>query len=335
MLKVGLVGLGKMGISHLSIFNSHPLAEVVAVADTSNFITGALGKVTNFKFYKNHKSMLSDCKLDCIVIATPTITHNEIVTESIEKGIHVFVEKPFTLKPSVGKELVKLAENKRIVNQVGYHNKFVATFSKVKDLLKNSVIGKIYSINGEAYGPVVLKKKNTTWRSKKTEGGGCLHDYASHVIDLMNYYIGIPERVGGVIKQKAFSGNVEDVVFASFYYKEGIAGQISVNWSDPTYRKMSTTITIRGDEGKIVVDRQECKIYLQRERRDLNLLEGWNILYTTDVTKPVWFYLRGEEYSSQIDYFISCILGKKETGLNSFRSALDTDLILEKIENQK
>ena len=68
---------------------------------------------------------------------------------------------------------------------------------------------------------------------------------------------------------------------------------------------MSTKITLWGTAGRIVVDRQECQVYL---RENAAIPEGygpgWNVKYTTELTEPVWFYVRGEEYSAELDYFV-------------------------------
>ena len=103
-----------------------------------------------------------------------------------------------------------------------------------------------------------------------------------------------------------------------------------MNWSDESYRKMSTKITIWGTNGRIYADRQECQAYL----RDTATLPagyqaGWNVRYTTDLTEPVWFYVRGEEYSAQLDYFVRAIEGKRASdNVNSFASALMTDKVI-------
>lgn len=230
--------------------------------------------------------------------------------------------------------MVDAAQAKQVVNQVGFHNKFIGAFRKVKEFVDAGLIGEIYHICGEAYGPVVLKAKGKTWRTKKSEGGGCLHDYASHVIDLMNYYVGPPNGVAGTVLQKIFSRDVEDAVFSTLYYPDGLTGRLSVNWSEETYRKMSTLITLQGKKGKIIVHRQECKVYLKEPSSRFNLEDGWNVLYTTELTEPVWFYLRGEEYSAQIDYFVNCIKSNRISGnLNSFQSALQTDTVIDMLIN--
>lgn len=330
MINAAVIGLGKMGISHYSIINTHPEVQVVGACDSSGFVTSGMSKVNEVKYFNDYKKMIEACELDCVVVATPTSSHEKIVGECLARGLHVFVEKPFCLKKQEGLVMVASSKEKKVVNQVGYHNKFVATFSKVKEFLNHGIIGDVYHISGEAYGPVVLKSKGMTWRTQKSEGGGCLHDYASHVIDLMNYYVGCPIAVGGTVMQKIFSKEVEDAVYSTFYYPKGLTGRLSVNWSEETYRKMSTMITLYGKKGKIIVDRQECKVYLKEDNKELKLEKGWNILYTTELTKPVWFYLRGEEYSSQIDYFIQSIkMNRISNAINSFESAFQTDSVID------
>ena len=53
--------------------------------------------------------------------------------------------------------------------------------------------------------------------------------------------------------------------------------------------------------------------------------------YTTDLTEPVWYYLRGEEYSAQIDHFVQSVKTGRTAGKNTFRSALETDRVVDMI----
>jgi len=331
MINAAIIGLGKMGISHCSIINAHPLLNLVAVCDTSNLVLEAFNKYTNVKVYSDYKKMLNENKLDCLFVATPTKFHSEMVLDAFEKNIHVFCEKPFSLRTEEGKKMVTIAASKKLVNQVGYHNRFIGTFNYFKELVEKGVVGKIYHFTGEAYGPVVVKKKGGTWRSKSSEGGGCLFDYASHVINLIEYILGDISRVDGTNLKSVFSADVEDAVYSSVYLKSDLSGLLSVNWSDETYRKMSTQISVIGTEGKIIADAQEIKIYLKKENKALGLEKGWNMKYVTDLTPQVDFYLRGEEYSSQIDYFANQIKDSNLNNKNSFESAYKTDLVIEQI----
>ena len=88
-------------------------------------------------------------------------------------------------------------------------------------------------------------------------------------------------------------------------------------------------MTIWGTNGRIYADRQECQAYLRDARIPAGYQQGWNVRYTTDLTETVWFYLRGEEYSAQLDYFVRCIEGKcANDNVNSFESAMITDHVI-------
>jgi predicted dehydrogenase len=327
MLRVGIIGLGKMGLSHQSMVNVHPDLKLVAVCDTSTYMLEVLSKYTGVKTYSSYQHMLAKEQLDCVFVATPSKYHLDIVTAALERDLHVFCEKPFGLDPNVAYHLADIAERKSRINQVGYHYRFVGAFNEARRLLDHQLIGKVHHIRAEAYGPVVLRPKGSTWRSQKSEGGGCLFDYACHAIDLVNYLVGCPVGVSGTVLNNVFSSDVDDEIYSTFYFADGAKGQLATNWSDESFRKMSVKLSLWGTKGRINVDRQEIQIYLRTVEQPFeDLKSGWNVRYTTELTKPVWFYVRGEEYSAQIDHFVQCI--KTNTApISTFRSATDTSLV--------
>lgn len=333
MVKVALIGAGKMGISHLSILGAHPNVEVVGVSDTSKMVIDVFNKYSSFPCFSDYEDMLGKTKPEAVFVAVPTKYHASMVKRVLENGKHVFAEKPLCLTPEEGKQLVDIAKRNNLVNQVGYHNKFIGTFKEVKKILDEGWLGDIFHFAGESYGPVVIKAKQETWRSDPLEGGGCLMDYASHVIDLINYILGPISKVNGSILKSFYSKNVEDSVFSLLELSSKVSGVLSVNWSDETYRKMSTSLTILGSKGKIISDANELKVYFKNAETPSGYSKGWNVKYITDLTEPVEFYLRGEEYSSQIDYFIDAVQGKVPNSINNFESAWHTDKVISLIKN--
>lgn len=331
MLKAGIIGLGKMGISHAGIVGAHPDVDLIAICDTSSLILDTFKKYSKTRPYSDYKKMLDEENLDFVVIATPTKLHYPMVKYALEKGVHVFCEKPFSLHSIEGEELVKIATSKSLVNQVGYHNHFIGTFRELKRLISSGILGEIVNFSGEAYGPVVTKEKGSTWRSKPEEGGGCLFDYASHVLNLIQEVLGRPNEVLGGILKSIYSNGVEDAVYTLMTLENNISGSLLVNWSDETYRKMSTSLTIQGKNGKIICDATEVKIYLKEANQKEGLDKGWTTKYITDLAIPVNFYLRGEEYSAQIDYFVQNVLDKTQPTLNTFEQGLYTDKVIEMI----
>ena len=335
MIRTAMVGLGKMGLSHLAILRAHPSLEMVAGCDSTAYLTDILTKYSGLKCHDNFDRMLEQEKLDALVVATPSKLHASMVRKALERGLHVFCEKPFVLDVAEGEPLAALAEAKGLVNQVGYHYRFVGAFIEAQRIVESGALGTVHHVRAEAYGPVVLRPKGGTWRSAKSEGGGALYDYACHAIDLVNFVVGTPASVDGVVRRGVFSQDVDDEIYCTLRYADGASGQLSVNWSDESFRKMSTRISVWGTNGRLTADRQECQIYLREPHAALpGAPKGWTIRYTTDLTEEVWYYLRGEEYSAQIDYFARSIEAGRTNGQNTFRSALDADRVVSMIMGQ-
>jgi scyllo-inositol 2-dehydrogenase (NADP+) len=324
VIRVGVVGLGKMGLSHMSIIRPHPEVELVAVCDSTGYLLDVLEKYTGVQTFSDYDAMIRNAALDAVIIATPTHMHAAMVRTALESGLHVFCEKPFVLDPAEGDLLAAMAESRGLVTQVGYHNRFVGSFQEVKRLLDAAAIGEIVGGLAEAYGPVVLKPAGYSWRSRLSTGGGCLYDYAAHPLDLMSWYLGAPVEVRGTVAS-IFSREIDDMVTATLNY-ERASVQLNVNWSDESQRKMTTRITLWGTEGRIFVDRQEVQVFLRENARPpTGYTTGWNVRYTTELMPAPYFFVRGEEYSGQLDAFVRRIQTGSVTGENDFRSATRTD----------
>lgn len=330
-INLGIIGIGRMGITHYSIINSHPDVHIKAVAETSSLILSLIEKyIKGIGTYKDYKDLLSHEKLDAIIICTPPKLHYAIALEAAKRNIHVFCEKPYTTKKTLGLELAELFELKGLVNQVGYVNRFNDVFKKIREYLDLKVIGNVIRFKSEMYSRTITKtEEGSTWRDSHENGGGALFEVASHAIDLIIFMIGKPDKITGSSLTKIYSKNVEDTVIATLLYKNGISGTLNVNWSDESFRKPTNKIEIFGTEGKILADQHGLKIYCKKELPNLNLKEGWNTLYITDVFNPVPFYVRGNEFTNELYHFIECIKNKELKNRCSFREAAGT---LEEIE---
>ena len=336
MIRTAMVGLGKMGLSHLAILRAHPQIDLVAGCDASAYLTDILAKYAGLTCHADFDRLLEQETLDALVVATPSKLHASMVEKALDRGLHVFCEKPFVLDVADGERLVALADAKGLVTQVGYHYRFVGAFKEAARIVGSGALGTVHHVRAEAYGPVVLRAKGGTWRSAKSEGGGALYDYACHAIDLVNFVVGMPAAVDGVVRHGVYSQDVEDEIYCTLRYADGASGQLCVNWSDESFRKMSTKISVWGTNGRLTADRQECQVYLREPRPELlpGVGKGWTIRYTTDLTDEVWYYLRGEEYSAQIDYFAQSIAQRRTDGENTFRSALAADRVVSMIVGQ-
>jgi predicted dehydrogenase len=144
--------------------------------------------------------------------------------------------------------------------------------------------------------------------------------------------LGAPETCLGAALTRQFSAEVEDQAHALLRFGDGVVGQICVNWSDPSVRKMTTKLSLWGQAGKLYVDRTELHLFLTGNApAPPGYRHGWTVRHITDLTEPVSFYLRGEEYSAQLEAFGRAIAGE-ERQRSDFASAAATDLTIDLIE---
>jgi predicted dehydrogenase len=332
-INLGVIGAGRMGITHFSIINSHPQVDIKSIADPSGLVLSLMKKyIHGLSIYKDYKQMLEAEQLHAVLVCTPPNHHYQIVKVCGDKGIHVFVEKPFTLNYQHASELAVLFKKSNLINQVGYVNRFNDVFIKTKELLNKNIIGKIIRFRSEMFSCTVLKSDESSgWRSARVKGGGAVFEMAAHAIDLVNYLIGNPDKIVGSSLNSIYSKNVEDAVSSTFLYKDGTTGTIYINWSDESYRKPTNKLEIFGFSGKIIADQHSIKIYLKEPNKEYNLRKGWNTLYITDIFKPVPFYVRGNEFSRQLYHFADCILNNDLKNECSFEEGSKTLKVIESI----
>lgn len=331
VLNGGVIGFGRMGITHFSILNTHPSVKFSAICDSSRAMLKVVGKHLKLRTYSDYQKMVDDAGFDFVVISTPTGQHAEQVQYCLNRNIHVFVEKPFTLGPTQSQEVLEILAVRPVVNQVGYVNRYNEVFALVREMVREGDLGDLFSFKVEIHSPTVLKGQSSGWREKRSEGGGCLYDMAAHGIDLVNFIIGPPHDVTGSVLRSIHSLGVEDTVSSTLLYADGLFGNLFVNWSDPSCRKPTYKIDIFGKAGRAIADQHAVKVFFREEPERDGFNRDWNVRYITDIVEPVRFYLRGYEFTRQLDSFVDDILTSRGANRSSFVDAAQTDEVIRMI----
>ena len=94
-INLGIIGMGRMGITHYSIINSYPNVKIESVADPSILVSTMMNKYLKVKVYKDYNTMFEKNCPDAVLVCTPPNLHFPIIKMAAEKGVHVFAEKPF------------------------------------------------------------------------------------------------------------------------------------------------------------------------------------------------------------------------------------------------
>lgn len=192
MLKVGIIGSGFGLYGLLPAFNSTPGCEVLAICGKKNErLVSYCKKIGLKKIYTNWKTMLDKEELQILALAVPPQVQYEIAKVAIKKGLHIFAEKPLTVTLSQAKELLTLAEKKKIVHAVDFIFPEIKTWKKVKKMIDKKVYGNLEEINSNwdflSYG---IKYKKSSWKTDPKMGGGALSFYFSHCLYYLEYFGG-------------------------------------------------------------------------------------------------------------------------------------------------
>lgn len=332
-VRVGIIGMGRMGLTHYSIINTHPAVEMTAIADTQSMMLNMIKKyLPQVQMFGDYKDLLQSGLVDAVIVCTPSSMHYDVCKMACENGINVFCEKPFTTSPAQAKELAEMFEQKGLVNQVGYVYRFDAVFGKVKEMLEKQLIGKVVHTNVQFLSSTISKMQpEKGWRSKRENGGGATYEMGSHVIDLMEFFFGKPQRIVGTMMNQVYSEAVEDIADAQLIYEGGISANIHVNWSDYTYRKPMLKLDIHGTKGKIQADLYGYKVYLREENKATGQPEGWTSVPMNMIPDPCPFYVRGTSFTKQLYEFADAILAGRRSKGCSFRAATDTQEVIHTI----
>jgi predicted dehydrogenase len=135
MLKVGVLGAGHLGKIHLRLLKQSDKYELVGFYDPSKENAKNVVKEFGYTAFETIEALID--AVDVVDIVTPTLSHFDCAKKSIEKGRHIFIEKPITKTVSEAEALKKLAKENNIKGQVGHVERFNPAFTAVKDKIES------------------------------------------------------------------------------------------------------------------------------------------------------------------------------------------------------
>ena len=133
MIKVGIVGVGHLGEIHLKLILSSTHFDLIGFYETNKEKADLISKKYQVNFFNSLKALSEN--IQAVIICTPTIHHHKTATFFLENNIHVFVEKPITTNLKEASELIQIAQNNKLVGQVGHVERFNGAFTEVENLL--------------------------------------------------------------------------------------------------------------------------------------------------------------------------------------------------------
>jgi predicted dehydrogenase len=306
MITINCLGIGHWGPNLVKNFATHPETRIGAVCDISQerlaLVQRNIPAISRLS--TDPLATIQDAEADAIVIATPVETHYELTKAALEAGKHVLVEKPLCRSAAQAQELIALAKASGKLLCVGHVFLFNNAVRGVRNLIRSGELGRIRYISATRtnLGPF-RRDVNALW------------DLASHDLSIFDYWLGAEPESVAAHGSCFLTPGIEDVVFASLQYPNGVLAAVHASWLNPLKVR---EITVVGEREMVVFD-------------DMNLTEPLRIYHkSVEVERePVYSDSFGsfrmqvrngdiivpnvsgpEPLSAECNHFVDCLLGR-------------------------
>jgi predicted dehydrogenase len=264
-IRVGLIGLGSISYAHEAGYSEMSNdCEIVALCDINEEeVNNRIGMYPNAKAYASYKDLLADPHVDMVDIIVPHVLHHEIAKDALEKRKHVLVEKPITVRSDQGRELIDLAKSKEVKFSVAENTAFVTAYLKAEEILKQGILGNIWSVRTLIAGSEVYRIMDPALWHGKSPYGGVILDSSVHNFYLFKWLFGGVRDVIGFASKLVPEGEVEDNGLILGHLANGAEFQLNTSC---TYEiPWTERVEIYGSKGGLIIDQLAnpvCKYYL-------------------------------------------------------------------------
>lgn len=247
-VKVAVVGVGYWGKN--LVRNFYELGALAALCDADKSVEATCKRsYEGVRFCTEFRDVLSDPSIDAVALATPAVTHYEMVKTALEAGKDVLVEKPLAIDVKHGEELEKLAESERRILMVGHILRYHPAILKLQKLIQDGALGKInYLYSNRLNIGKIRTEENILW------------SFAPHDISVMLSLLNeMPTRVtckGGAYLNR----DIPDVTLSHFDFPSGVQAHIFVSWLHPI--KEQRLVVVGSDKMAVFDDTAKHKLVL-------------------------------------------------------------------------
>jgi predicted dehydrogenase len=217
-LKVGIAGYGIVGNRRRQFIDQHPAMTTVAVCDQK--YPDKFTMPDGVRVYTNYQGLLTE-PLDILFVSLPNYLAAEVTIAGLEKGLHVFCEKPPGRDVADIQRVIAVEKRKpSLVLKYGFNHRYHESVKEAMKIVKSGELGGILCIRG-IYGKSKIIPFAGGWRAERRySGGGILLDQGIHMVDLMRLFCGDFIDVKSFVSNDYWHHDVEDNAYAIMKDKE-------------------------------------------------------------------------------------------------------------------
>ena len=304
-LRTAVVGVGHLGRFHAEKYAQISGSELVAVVDTDRRRADEIGTSLGTRGYGDYRDILG--KVDAVSIVVPTQYHFEVAWEFLEKGVHVLLEKPITTTLDEADELIRLADERKAVLQVGHIERFKPV---------------VVALDGILTRPGFIESTRIAPFKPRGTDVNVVLDLMIHDIDIIQNIVKSPVRQINSIGAPVFTGE-EDIANARILFENGCVANVTASRiSFKSERRMR----IFQPDAYISVDFQNKKLAVFRKG------EGESAPGVPDILMEEQSFEQGDALKSEIEAFLDAAAGGKSPVVSGRdgRAALETALMINK-----
>lgn len=313
MVKMGLIGLGRMGQYHLNLYDEITEVELKAICDVDKDVVDRLAQKNNVKGTCNYSELLED--VDAVTIAAPTKYHYKIAKECLEAGKHVLVEKPITTDLSQAEELFAIAEKNNVILNIGHVERFNGAVQELKNIVDNP-----HLIESRRVGPFVERMKNDS----------IVLDLMIHDIDIILNMVN-QDVVDVKATGSAVYSDLPDFASVELVFENNAVANIIVS---RITQKKDRTMSISQEDAFINLDYTSQDINIYRKGQSQHIFGNKELKYKNEYILERLFVYKDNPLKLEIKHFIDCVRGCNERmvsvkhELMSLKIALKVDELL-------
>lgn len=259
MLKIGIIGVGNMGSSHIRniLEGKCPGIQITAAADRRESRRNwARENLPQAEIFSEGSELIKSGLVQAVLIAVPHYQHPELAIEAMEHGLHVMVEKPAGVYTLQVREMMKTADaHPELTFGMMFNQRTNCVYRKIKELMDGGELGELKRVNWiiTSWYRTQFYYDSGAWRATWAgEGGGVLMNQCPHQLDLLQWLCGMPSKVHAFMHEgKWHDIEVEDDVTVYMEYPNGATGVFITTTGDAPG---TNRLEITGTKGRIICD---------------------------------------------------------------------------------
>ena len=266
-VRFGIIGAGGIGGHHLQVIAERDDAEVTLVCDVAETVTDRLAGMGQ-AVTGDWQQVVASSDVDAVVVALPHYLYPTVVPAALRAGKHVLQEKPFAHSLRGALETVSAARETGSVLMVCGQSRYQSGFQRAKQILETGALGKLFLMRGViTYRWSAAFEDRWSWRGDRAlSGGTAIIDSGWHILDLMNWFAGVPRFVYAATGEgRALPGHydVDDRAVLTMDYADGAIGVATISFIClPAQRK----VTLHGTEGSMEIEPTELRLHIGPEQ---------------------------------------------------------------------